>query len=135
MKNFNVGIKGIVKRKDGAVLLLKKSGSESFWEFPGGRIDDDETILQTLHRELGEEVQGIANICNEELVYAHRLQRDIAKDTSLVLLYYTVDADVPEDFEVSDEHSDFTWVKSMDDVETKEGTRQILELVLSAKQA
>jgi predicted NUDIX family NTP pyrophosphohydrolase len=56
MKQFNVGIKGVVRRQDGAVLLLRKNQDDAFWDVPGGRIDGDESIEQTLNRELAEEL-------------------------------------------------------------------------------
>lgn len=130
MKNFNVGIKGVIKRSDGAVLLLKKSGGDSFWEFPCGRIDASETILETLHRELGEELPDIANIRNEKLISAHRLQKDISDNTSLVLLYYSVMADLPRKVQLSEEHSDFRWITDINQIDAETGTKEVIQLAL-----
>jgi ADP-ribose pyrophosphatase YjhB (NUDIX family) len=55
MKTFYVGVKGLIIN-DGKVLLVRgETTGRDFWDTPGGRMDDDETITQTLDRELREE--------------------------------------------------------------------------------
>lgn len=61
MKTFYVGIKGVIVN-DGKVLMLRANaalGRRDIWEIPGGRIDDEENIEQTLRRELQEELPNI----------------------------------------------------------------------------
>ena len=44
---------------DGAVLLIKRPRDEKhypgIWAFPGGKVEHDETLIETLQRELDEE--------------------------------------------------------------------------------
>lgn len=56
---FQIGIKGLIRNKAGEILLLKIpawSGNPSHWDLPGGRMDPGETFVQTLRRELKEEI-------------------------------------------------------------------------------
>ena len=50
---------GIVQRDDGQVLLAERPLGKAwagYWEFPGGKIEDNETPVQALTRELQEEL-------------------------------------------------------------------------------
>ncbi|MEX1997492.1 MAG: NUDIX domain-containing protein, partial [Candidatus Andersenbacteria bacterium] len=53
----NVGV-GVIIRKDGKILLMKRTGShgEGTWSCPGGHIDFGESLEQTAVRETKEEV-------------------------------------------------------------------------------
>ncbi len=56
---FQIGIKGVVRNEVGEILLLKVpawSGNPEHWDMPGGRMDPGETFLDTLRRELREEI-------------------------------------------------------------------------------
>lgn len=58
MNRFNVAA-GILCDPEGRVLIAERLGDGPFhglWEFPGGKIGDDETALEALARELAEEL-------------------------------------------------------------------------------
>lgn len=129
MKKFNVGIKGVVKRNDGSVLLLLKNQKNPFWEVPGGRVDGDETVEQTLYRELREELPGCSNIVIKRCLCAHRLPKDIGEDLGLMLVYFEVSAKLSEPIELSQEHTDYRWVKSLDEVSLDGGTHKALSII------
>jgi 8-oxo-dGTP diphosphatase len=73
---------GVLIRVDGAFLLTSRPPGkvyEGYWEFPGGKLETGETVLQALKRELHEEL-GIdvqtATAWKTELVdYPHALVR------------------------------------------------------------
>jgi ADP-ribose pyrophosphatase YjhB (NUDIX family) len=131
MKKFYVGVKGIVREKGKGILILQHT--EGHWDTPGGRMDGNETIEDTLHRELGEEVPGIADIEMHDILGAFRIPRDIDGDTSLVLIHYLVDAKVPDPIQLSHEHQKAIWVTER--MELPEGMnpefRTILEGLLN----
>ena len=58
MNHFNVAA-GILCDAKGRVLIAERLGDGPFhgmWEFPGGKIGDDETAIEALARELAEEL-------------------------------------------------------------------------------
>lgn len=74
----------IIKR-NGAVLIARRGPAEKlagFWEFPGGKVDGDETLSECLIRELREEL-GVSvvpgrTICESDYNYEHGSFRIIA---------------------------------------------------------
>lgn len=106
-KLFNVGIKAIIKRND-KVLIVKNI--KGFWEVPGGRMNGNETIEQTLRRELTEELPNIKNVQIQEIVEAVRVHKDINKDVSLVLVFFYTSAEFEGGEPIlSPEHTDYKW--------------------------
>lgn len=117
MKKFYVGIKGIVRDpKKGIILLHRDYKSDDFWDAPGGRMDGSEDFIDTLKRELSEELPGIKVTEVGDLLGAFRLQKDIDGDTSLVLLYFLVTAELPDPVQLSDEHESYRWLKKSTDI-------------------
>jgi 8-oxo-dGTP pyrophosphatase MutT (NUDIX family) len=56
---FQIGIKALIRNKDGAILMVhipEWGHNPAHWDLPGGRMDPGETFLQTLDRELHEEI-------------------------------------------------------------------------------
>ena len=52
MENLWDGVKGIVRKKDDILVLVKQDGT---LDLPGGRIENGETIKFALQREINEE--------------------------------------------------------------------------------
>ena len=81
---------GILMKPNGDVLLGQRPEGKpyaGYWEFPGGKVDPGETILEALKREfmeeLGIEVLGAEEWCGVEHVYEHahvRLHFFISRD-------------------------------------------------------
>lgn len=113
MKKFYVGVKAIIKEDRGYLLLKATKGH---MDIPGGRMDDDENFEQTIRREVAEELAGAEVISVNELQGAFRLPKDIDGDTSLVLLYFLVEAKLPNNVVLSNEHEGCVWVNSVGDL-------------------
>lgn len=80
-KVVNVAV-GILIASNGALLLTSRPAGKpyaGFWEFPGGKLEANESVEQALRRELQEEIGltiGSAPIWREQLVdYPHALVR------------------------------------------------------------
>lgn len=131
VKTFFVGVKGVVA-KDGKVLLLKRAGGEDFWEVPGGRVDGNETLQETLIRELQEEIPNIQDISIGNVLDAYRLHKDIVEDVSLTLVFYEVQAGFKGDPEISEEHSEWRWADKDEALNIAgESCKRAIEVVLS----
>lgn len=72
-------------RKENTVLLARRAAGQKlagFWEFPGGKVEDGETIEQCLIREICEEL-GVpcsagAILCESDYKYEHGSFRIVA---------------------------------------------------------
>lgn len=126
MKKFYVGVKGVVRDRERGIILLYRG---NYWDTPGGRIDGDEEFEDTLRRELEEELPGIKDVKVGKLLGAFRLQKDIETETSLVLLYFLVNAVLPEEVQISDEHQSFTWFSNVSDI-PEEGLNPQIKSIL-----
>lgn len=131
MKHFFVGVKAVIVQ-DGKVLLVRGDNpGRDFWDTPGGRIDDDESILETLDRELHEELPNIASYRAGKVLHVHRVHKDIVDDVSLVLVFHEVtDVTFNGDPQVSEEHTEAAWLpidEVIQDSRTVESVRAALE--------
>lgn len=141
LKQFYVGVKGVIYNPSiKKALVLKKPDQKGkfYWDIPGGRIDDSETIEETLRRELSEEIINLGNDYTvERLLNAYRLSRDLNDGLGLVLLFYKVETDI-EEIEHSAEHLEYKWVgvsdleslKFTDDAYIESGYLDALKLAL-----
>jgi mutator protein MutT len=72
MRRITVAI-GVVQR-EGKILICQRHKDNTlggFWEFPGGKREDDESIQECLHRELLEEVGIKIAVIRELTAIAH----------------------------------------------------------------
>ncbi len=115
-KLLNVGVKAAVVN-NGKVLLLRRTSNmepgTEFWDLPGGRIEQNESITETLGRELKEEILNMNDYTVGELLHVWRHDTDFPEGHGLLLVCYRVEANL-EQVELSDEHSDYVWVSSAD---------------------
>jgi len=65
---------GVLVQPDLSILLGQRPEGKpyaGYWEFPGGKIEADETVFDALHRELKEEINISINHAHEFLTLEH----------------------------------------------------------------
>jgi len=105
---FIVAPKAIILNQD-KVLLLKRSDFDDdggSWEFTGGSIDQGETPIEALIREVNEET-GISDLVINHLLYVTMTDRDI------IIVAYVCSSETTK-ITLSEEHSEYVWVAKPD---------------------
>lgn len=110
---FHLGVKALIRNAAGDILLLKldpkKFGER--WDLPGGRLQKNETLLETLKREIYEET-GLQNL-DAFTPFAMALSpiRISLPTTNVGLVLATYFCQAPDQVSVclSDEHVHYAW--------------------------
>lgn len=113
IKDCHVGVKGVICVGDKCLVLKRNDGTLLYWDAPGGRVDDDESLKETLTRELSEELPCLKSYSIGKVVDAYRLGKNIKDGRGLVFVFYRVDAE-PFEVELTDVHEGFVWVGKED---------------------
>jgi len=117
-KLFYIGVKGLIENKEGRILLLKadvskhRKNREPYWDIPGGRISEGQTVIQTLRREIEEET-GITELEGYEFFTAVVSNHEIPFDERLLglaLMIYKVKVPQGSKVSLSEEHVAYEWV-------------------------
>ena len=103
---FHIGIKALVVNGGGEILMLKEVFPDGGmqWDVPGGRMDPGETFLETLSRELREEI-GVEEYLTAEHFATALSNKQIRTEqgpVALVLIVFRVtlaDAVMPQALE------------------------------------
>ena len=80
-----IPVVGAVISKDGKILAAqRKEGSSlgGFWEFPGGKIEENETPKEALAREIKEELEADIEIFEEICTVDHQYDFGIVRLTT-----------------------------------------------------
>ncbi len=100
---------GIVERNGKILIAKRKKGKclEPFWEFPGGKLEEGETIKECLKRELLEELNIKVKVkdflCSTEFN---------CNEKNIKLMAYTADY-IEGKIQLND-HDDVKWVEKQD---------------------
>ena len=110
--------------KEGKYLLIKRSKIKrglpnvypSYWDIPGGSVEENELPREAALREAMEEVNQ--KILIDKIIHEDS-QFDASKDTVFTRLVYAgeilAERDIILDLE---EHTDFVWISSLKDIES-----------------
>lgn len=110
---FGVAVKGIIRRGDGKILIVKRSRDDDhapgLWETVGGGMDENVSPQENLKREIREEV-GLEVVVKEPFnVFS------FTKDTGEFKIGITFVCDfVSGDVKLSHEHTEFEWIDPAD---------------------
>lgn len=117
-RHFYIGVKALIENKQGQILLLKadvtkhRNVDEPYWDIPGGRIEEGDSVLETLEREIEEET-GVSEMNINGLFIAVVSNHEIPTDDrtlGLALMVYR--ASIPDGSEIQidpSEHIDYEW--------------------------
>lgn len=114
---FHLGVKAIIRNQEGKVLLLKvnteklSNTTEAYWDIPGGRVQRNSTVEETLQREIEEEIgiDQIANVKPFSMVLSNIRIPLQPTDVGLILAIYTCTIDTQAPIQLSDEHTEAKW--------------------------
>lgn len=102
---------GIIKCMD-EYLIVQRSKTDDFlpgvWEFPGGNIEENETILEALKRELKEEIGYEIDTNNAKIIHFYDEIKDNLHYIELDFLIKVNTKDI--NIKLSNEHDDYKWV-------------------------
>ncbi len=87
MNNFHVAAGVIAENQDGEILMVQeaKDHVEETWNFPGGQLEQDETLEECAHREYKEETGYEIDLQNLLGVYMEKSHR--TGKTVIVFMY------------------------------------------------
>jgi 8-oxo-dGTP pyrophosphatase MutT (NUDIX family) len=117
-KLFYVAAKAFIENDAGKLLLLKTSISphrvikEAYWDFPGGRLQPGQDVLDALRAEIAEET-GIQKITVGDVmttVISNHLSYIDGREVGLLLVIYNVAVPPESLITLSEEHVAYEWV-------------------------
>lgn len=111
---FHLGVKALIRNPNKEILLLKRKSNfnKNYWDLPGGHLQKDESLLETLKREVVEEigVQDIDHIQPFITVLTDIRIQNSQEDVGLIFSVYLCDINYTFSPQLSDEHIDFRWL-------------------------
>ena len=121
--------------KDGKYLLIKRSKIKrglpnvypSYWDIPGGSVEENELPREAALREAIEEVNQKLRI--NKIIHEDS-QFDASKDTVFTRLVYAGEILEERDFILDpEEHTDFKWISCLKDIESNLVVPYLLEIL------
>ena len=121
--------------KDGKYLLIKRSKIKrglpnvypSYWDIPGGSVEENELPREAALREAMEEVNQKLRI--NKIIHEDS-QFDASKDTVFTRLVYAGEILEERNFILDpEEHTDFKWISSLKDIESNLVVPYLLEIL------
>ena len=106
---YKIGVKGIIKRANGDILIIKRSENDEYypgiWETVGGGMDNESTPQEALIREIKEEV-GIDVKIGEPFNVFPIIKDNGEKKIGITFLCEYLSGEI----NLSSEHSEYTWI-------------------------
>ncbi len=120
---------GVVRREDGKILIARRPDHLHMggrWEFPGGKVEEGETVQQALTRELREEVA----IEVKDLKPLTEIRHDYAEKTVLLDTWWVTEF---EGEASGQEGQQIAWVEVADLISYQfpDANQEIIEAILT----
>lgn len=123
---YQLGIKALIRNERGEVLLLKvdtrnysDNKHQNYWDLPGGRVEQGDSIRKTLEREIQEELA--CSIADEPQDFAFTIANihipHGEKQTGLILAIFECSLVPGSSIKLSNEHMDYKWFAPIDAAE------------------
>ena len=107
---YCIAVKGIIRREDGKVLVLKRSDKDDHkpgvWETVGGGMDMEESPQEALRREIIEETGLMVTVGQPFNVFTFKKDTGEFKIGVTFLCEY-----LSGEVVLSDEHSEYRWIE------------------------
>jgi 8-oxo-dGTP pyrophosphatase MutT (NUDIX family) len=118
---FYIGVKGLIENEAGEILVLEadisrhhSKDAKPYWDIPGGRIEAGENLLDTLRREIEEEIAVTELIGEPEhiatVISNHKVANSQDVADNLALVVYEVKISSQAEITLSEEHLSYEWV-------------------------
>lgn len=114
-RKFQVGIKALIQNNKNEILVVRANSEVlrkwevEHWDLPGGRIKGNDSIEQTLKREVKEELGVDVRISSLFDVSISRLKVPSGREkSSLILITYLCKLPNTK-IKLSDEHTEYRW--------------------------
>ena len=107
-------VKAVITNEQGAILFLQRNGSaradgQSNWDLPGGLVEDDESDITALTREVEEELGRKAEVGQllGKWSFLRKFDEHIIEVTNYAVSLDTYDT---AQFKLSEEHTSFDFI-------------------------
>ena len=74
---MRISVRGILIQDDQLLVIHRIKGDREYYVIPGGGVEDNETLIQALKREMLEEVGIQVDVLNEQPIYTYHDQDSI----------------------------------------------------------
>lgn len=117
---------------EGKILLLREApyeegGNPGLWDVPGGRIEPQETLLEGLSREVGEETGLVVRVGDVLGVY-ESFATIKGEESHIIRVYYAAYLETTDAVTLSADHDLYEWVSS-EDLADKQLMSNLKELI------
>ncbi len=117
MSKIKLSVCGVIMYQS-KFLIVKRSETDDFlpncWEFPGGSVEDGETISEALKREIKEEIGLDISSKHPQLIGISEEFMNEDKTERYLQLNYKIVMDTEPNMTLSSEHVAFDWADTTD---------------------